>query len=930
MNNAMRRTLSLLLTIFLVAGMVLPVAATEVTTWTVTVNGAPVEAKPQTIDGKVYVSVQTVLKALQYEVVWSSNADTLMAMRNGKAVKATVGETKVTVEKAEKVVTSPLKVYDGLPYAEADFMNEVFGISMTIQESTVAITQTVPTMINWYDANNFSTLGTWIREGTYLKGLMDGSTLEEAQGKEDTAEPASLIFNIPADGTYYLWVSGRDFVDNQPGDRYFTASIDDVNSEYTFGNHTVDEADQSNFTGFYWEVGGAFELKAGSHTLKLLDTSRFWARCDGVIITSDENLNPNKVDNLEQLVTKYDSSLLTVEEIYPKWAKGEMTQTDKTLSIANDNVKVTFYQGKDADGHSWVQNEIQIKNGEDWETVKERTEELGWLMQSALSSTYLGLTSEYGMISSQEVDYDGSVVTVGTSNYFVSGAATWFIPKDVTVADNVAVLTFEATDEVELTAEFALVGTDPKVTLNAKFLKDGAYSFLLYSGDGVNFDEFDRVTAPMLYIKKDMPDDIGLVIPDSWLFTPMSTFTYNEGKTNEFTSGVVMDPSYITVDDQFTYPDETRYGVTFRTQDGSYRNQLVAPMFGGGNCDFEANDTFSVSYRIINRNEGWYDTYKYITEEIYNLTDIRENYYSSLNEAIYNTAEMMMDDVYSGWNDNAMGFYNMEGSNLVSQSNPLALVQQYLLTEDETLLEERTIPTLAYILSRGSAHFAYDETVGGITNDYAGGESPSKLNGTVKYGTNVYSALYKMTQGRVPVFMETALENVNAGNTASGVLSSAALLDIAFSANHEKLEQIAKTALIKQADAYLESAYPYQMDTTIVSSFVYQDYVDPVTAFLAAYEATGEKKYLNAAEECAQLLTTSVWTTGYQNDQATANISLNAEDTLARDTNSDTAGSDFFYYGDVKWRPGEKWEDNYAAVNDNDSSPKELALLYPE
>ena len=934
MSNAMKRILSLALAIVMVVGLGMPAAATglssEQIAWKVTVNGDSVSITPENINGEMYIPLQPILTVLEYELVWNASMEKLVAMRNGKVTQAANGENEVTVDGATVTVTDPMKIKNNTPYGNAKFLSEVFGITMETGADTIAITQTVPTYINWYDATNFSSLGTWQRSGSYLQGLGNGSTLDEAQEKDDNSEPATLKFNVPADRTYYLWVCGRDFKTNQPGDRYFNVEIDDVRSAYTFGNHTVDEADQSARDGFYWEVGGAFELKSGSHVLKMLDTSRFYSRCDGIILTADAELNPNNV-TLADIVTKYDSSAMVVSSEYPLWAKGDMTQTLSTQCIENENVKVTFYQGTDADGHNWVQNEIQIKDGDGWMTVKERTEELGWMMQRAIKTNYVGVNADHGVIMGQEIGDGGDVLSVSTTNFFSSGATTWFIPKAVTVENNVATLTFDATAEAELTVTFALEGSDPKVTLDAKFLKAGAYSFLLYSGDGVNYEDFDRVTAPMLYIKKDMPEEIGVTIPDSWLFTPMSTFTYHEGKENEFTSGVVMDPSFIGVEDQYTYPDEARFGTTFRTQDGSYRNQLVAPIFGSEHSTFAENDTFSVSYRIINRNEGWFDTYKYITGDIYNLTDIRENYYTSLNETIYNTAAMMMDSVYSGWNENAMGFYNMEGSMLVSHSNPLVMVQQYLLTEDEDFLEQRTIPTLAYILSRGGAHFAYDTSVGGSTSGYAGTNGPSALqNSPVNYGTNVYSALYEMTQGRVPFFMETALEKVQTSASSSGLLSAAAMYDIARDSGNAELAETIKKSIVKQADAYLQNAIPYRMDTGIVSTFVYQDYVDPVTSFLTAYEVTGDRKYLTAAEECAQLLTTCVWTTGYQNDNATSTISLNAEDTLARETNADKSGYNFFWYGDVTWRPGESWDDNYAEENDNGSSPQELAARYEE
>ena len=167
-----------------------------------------------------------------------------------------------------------------------------------------------------------------------------------------------------------------------------------------------------------------------------------------------------------------------------------------------------------------------------------------------------------------------------------------------------------------------------------------------------------------------------------------------------------------------------------------------------------------------------------------------------------------------------MGFYNMEGSMLVSHSNPLIMVQQYLLTEDEKFLTDRTIPTLAYILSRGSAHFAYDTSIGSMTSNYAGTDGPSALRTTpTNYGTNVYSALYEMTQGRVPFFLDYALRKVNNGYDAAGLLSSTAMYQIAVENGNDELAASIAKSIVSQTDSYMTTAVPFQMDSGIVNSF---------------------------------------------------------------------------------------------------------------
>ena len=168
----------------------------------------------------------------------------------------------------------------------------------------------------------------------------------------------------------------------------------------------------------------------------------------------------------------------------------------------------------------------------------------------------------------------------------------------------------------------------------------------------MEYDAFERVTAPLLYVKKAFPKGIGSVTAECYMFTPMSTFTYSDTQVGtKRTSGLVVDPEEITMEDNYSYPDTSKFGFTFQTTDGKYRNQLVAPMFGTEHCKFKAGETASISFRIVNRLEDWFDTYQYITQNMYNLSDVRTNWNSSINEAIYNATDLMMYDDYGGWDE---------------------------------------------------------------------------------------------------------------------------------------------------------------------------------------------------------------------------------------------------------------------------------------
>ena len=65
------------------------------------------------------------------------------------------------------------------------------------------------------------------------------------------------------------------------------------------------------------------------------------------------------------------------------------------------------------------------------------------------------------------------------------------------VNDDTVKLIFAHNQKADVEVLFSLPedAQDPKVTLNASFHHDGAYSFLLSSGDAVEYDAFDSTIA---------------------------------------------------------------------------------------------------------------------------------------------------------------------------------------------------------------------------------------------------------------------------------------------------------------------------------------------------------------------------------------------------------------------------------------------------
>ncbi|MGI2296346.1 S-layer homology domain-containing protein [Paenibacillus sp. GXUN7292] len=734
--------------------------------------------------------------------------------------------------------------------------------------------------------HNFNSYGVWSLTGDWVTGRATASTPGEANGG-DGGEPAVAIVNVQSTGTYKLWVRDRDYATNQPGTRSFHVGVDGVRIDKVFGTHGQE--------GFRWSEVGEFELNAGGHELSLIDTSGFYARSEGFFLTKDlDFVPPEDKELLAQIAPPEDPFGWLPSANFPEWAEADVVPI-KTAMIENGKTRVVFYQGNGENG-AIVQNEIFIKDGENWLPVKQKTEQFGFLMMQAVSSEFVGQDDQFAMVR-QELELGGNKVGMAVGNFFRTGIPIWYIPTDFTQIDeNKIELSFaDAETQLQVLFEFDELSYDPKVTLNAEFTKDGVYSFMLFSGNETNYDDYETVTAPMLYVKKNVPDK-PVMIPQSYLYTPMATLHYAEGngrfQGREVTSGIALDPN--SVPQQYAFPDTSAYALVLRGPEGDVRPQLAAPMFGTEHSEFDAGSSYSVSYRIINETGSWYDTFKHVAEDLYNAKDVRSNYFHSVNEAIYNATDLMMDDDFGGWDSVNMAHYNMEEQDMTTTANGMAALQRYLLTENEELLDKRAIPTLVFMMNRLNSHYKITDSQGGANYSSV---LPTPMGGPVRqYSTAVFSGLYEMTQGRVPYLLDYALNFASQGPNFAGVTDQGALYKYTGDERY-------RDKVIELADHYIQN-HPNtgaNREKRFIDGFVYGDYIPMVATLLSAYEITGEQRFLDAAEENAHLLMTGLWTTGYHGDL------METEYTVLPETGDRMLFADnytFWWHGDRQWRLG--------------------------
>ena len=859
------------------------------------------DVPPLIINSRTMVPMRAIFEALGCTVTWDGATQTATGLRNGTAVSLTIGSDMGKIDGKGVALDAPAALINGRTMIPLRFVSEALGalVNWEAETSTVRILAKIPSVAYFLRPESFEVLGTWFMEsgqadafnGSALRGLVNPED-SKAQTEEDYNNPKPAVATVPVSkaGNYRIWVHAKDFETNAPGTRYFNIAVNDVMSNSKFGTHGKN--------GYLWADAGVFDLKEGNNTIALHDTSKFYARCDGILIVEDLDYKPEESYAVTcALATPYNpASNRSVE--FPVWAKTD-ANPEASGTIENATTKVTFYRVPTVNG-TVVQNEIySLYNGE-WILTKKRTEPLGYIMMQADESVKTAGQYEIAGFKNTYTENGVQKSYIGEDVY-KAGNAVWLIPNDFDVSDNKVMLKFPENNYTKFNATWELDSKrTPKVSFNANIKVDGAYSFGSFEGGG--HKDYDFAMIPFRIMSKQVGEGRGLTT-QQYAMTPMSTYTLtenNEYSVNKVTKGIVVEPTWIPV--MWNYAENNKFGFASYDASGAYSGGVFAPLFGMDDCKFKSGDSYDFSYRVVSEVSDWFDSYKYIATELFEVTDYRTNYYTNINEAIYNTIDLMMEDDLSGWNDRAKGFYNMESSYIATNANPMAVLQAYQLTENKEILEKRAIPTVANLLTRPALHMNW--TLNKSSENWGTHEIGTPIK---YYNLNVMGGVYEQMGGTLPWLLNYALEKAEKGTvneTASAVAPFMNDLHLyKYTGDKSYLDKAIATA-----DEYLEKVVYAPQNSVIKDTvFVYSGYYPSLSSLLDIYEVTKEQRFLDAAEYTGRWVSAMVQTAGVDSTKKNQIIHVNEPEDVAvrwQGGKGDHLSSTFWWHGDVIWRQG--------------------------
>jgi hypothetical protein len=127
----------------------------------------------------------------------------------------------------------------------------------------------------WLEAENFDAIGGWQRDTQHVDTM--GSVYLLAAGLGRPVEDAVTRAEIPAAGTYRLWVRCRDWLPSHSPGR-FRVLIDGQPS---------DELGRADDDAWRWLPAGQFPLPPGEVEIRIRDLTGWWGRVDALVLAGE-------------------------------------------------------------------------------------------------------------------------------------------------------------------------------------------------------------------------------------------------------------------------------------------------------------------------------------------------------------------------------------------------------------------------------------------------------------------------------------------------------------------------------------------------------------------------------------------------------------------------------------------------------------------
>lgn len=674
-------------------------------------------------------------------------------------------------------------------------------------------------------------------------------------GPQAKGAPAVGGVQIPHAGRWHLWARTKDFPHDRPGTRNFSVRIGAQKSATSFGRHG-----QEDFDGWAWEDGGWLDLPAGPALVVLGEDLNSTARCDALVFTDNPTYSPS---GQPWKLAKEAASMAPVgisaesRRAYLPEPLGPIGDAP-LATLENESVRLTWHRATTKTGGEAIALRTATRTAEGWIASPDAAEAEGYrvLFRPQDSEPKLSTARIYPMWDLAFSPFiEAELAGQKQRTRLGVNTALWSSAKCLAVRPVAAIQRDAQTVELQfadhpagkLSATWKLVPGQPSAAIELRWqpAAPGFFSLGYHAPQVVAPGEADFLLLPFMYHGRRFPEQPSAILS---ALTPTPLALVNRGGLS---CAVVGEPGDLAAE----WPSSTnsQYALTLRNEDGQAQPLIYEPVLG--TAASRSNGPVLSHFRLWLQRGDWNDAYQRIAREVFALRDYRRPVTASLSDAALNLMDLMRNEEAAGWNARAKGPWNIESRNTVSQSSPLTYLSLYLLTGDEDFYQRFARPSLEYLLSRPSPHFAAEREI--WDNYYH--HQPMRGPGPF-FGASTFASAYTMTQGRSPVFGALCLDDKGAPRVMHGGGHTQTFADSLqlFEATGDRAWL---DAAVAAADKYI-AANLQKLPTGDLgpTPFVNVSFVPDWEGLLHLYEITGEPRFLAAAREGARWLTTTLWT----------------------------------------------------------------------
>jgi hypothetical protein len=697
----------------------------------------------------------------------------------------------------------------------------------------------------WLEAEDFGVTGEWSATVESGAGVLKGLSVASAFSPE--AGSAAARIELPAPGTYRLWVRSRDHEQN-PGARYFHVEINGKRTEKAFGRHGTN--------GWAWEDGGLFSLDGTPATIRALDTSRFFARFDKLVLSSNPDFVPKGIGAPTTARQLPASVVPTRDRDNASLPAAAVAAPSGRVAarLEGDGLAVEF-EARQVEGRERILPVFaDARTG--GRIGSPGTSFFVFLQAPRQNAKYVPSQGHWptfdskGRVTLGDQSFEGPIYS--TDPFAAYTSRVFFYPEKL-VSSSPDKVVFETVDPLfRATITYTLENGRLKTRVETIPTQSGATTVGAFAFDPVTKDDCSYFLLPYYFQARRFPQT-PLLMPSSVATMPLVLVESQRGG-KPLSRGIAADLR----DGTFAWLTYNRSFAALALFNHEQKIQpgIFAPVPATDASLVKAGTKLTLNFYPFAEAAPWNDTAFRAATHFLELKELRTNFRTSLTEAALNLQDLLMDDTASGWDPANMGFIQIEDKNVVSHASPLTLAQLYALTRDEETYDRRMLPTAAFLFSRHNEHFATDPVSFGPL--YA--KSDASFAGPVdRYGASVQGGFDAMFGGRTGVFRHDAFlpdgSVRHAGGEENTPLWSEQFWAYRLTGNRTLLEQAVEGCM---ADAEARVFTP-RTDPRNYDNFVKMNIPPYFWAMIDLYEETRNPRLLEAARLGVDTLLTTVY-----------------------------------------------------------------------